>query len=119
CMRSEPKHRWTEGKKRVTGRGDNSNGRIHQSFPNEEDKRARCAVHEQKPKMDCGDGLSEEKHRNRVCDVSSRKLHAISQFVRRNALQKKLTAISVFSFVAFERDSQKSNSDCDDQAKNG
>src|SRR5690349_16652215 len=68
--------------------------------------------------MDCGDGLSEEKHRNRVCDVSSRKLHAISQFVRRDTLQEKLTGISVFSLVAFERNSEKSNSYCGSQTEN-
>src|SRR6266480_1012017 len=68
--------------------------------------------------MNCGDGLSEEKHRSRVCDVSSRKLHTICQFVRRNTLQEKLTAISVFSFVALERNSKKPNSDCSSQTEN-
>ena len=85
-MRSEPEHRWTQGKKRIIGRGGNSNGRIQQSLPNKEDKDARCAIHEQQPEMDCGNGLSEEKHCNRVGDVGSRKLHAVSQFVRRNTL---------------------------------
>src|SRR6266513_874480 len=68
--------------------------------------------------MDGGDGLSEEKHRNCVGDVSSRKLHAVSQFVRRNTLQEKLTGISVFSLVAFERNSEKSNSYCSSQTEN-
>src|SRR6266436_1387050 len=68
--------------------------------------------------MDCGDGLSEEKHRNRVGDVRSRKLHAVSEMVGRNTLQEKLTGISVFAFVAFERNSKKSNSDCCSQTEN-
>src|SRR4029077_16930767 len=82
------------------------------------DKHTRCAVHEQQPQMDCGDSLSEEKHRNCVGDVSSRKLHAVSQLVRRNTLQQKLTGISVFSFVAFKRNSEKSNSYCSSQTEN-
>src|SRR6476469_7299141 len=68
--------------------------------------------------MDSGDGLSEEKHHNRVGDMSSRKLHGVSQFVRWNALQEKLTGVSVFSFVAFERNSEKSNSYCSSQTEN-
>src|SRR6478752_6824120 len=68
--------------------------------------------------MDCANGLPEKKHCNRVGDVSSRKLHAISQFVRRNTLQQKLTGISVFSFVAFKRNSEKSNSYCSSQTEN-
>src|SRR5207245_10660331 len=70
------------------------------------------------PQMDSGDGLSEEKHRNRVGHVGSRKLHAVGQFVRRNTLQEKLTGVSVFSFVAFERNSKKSNPNSYDQDKN-
>src|SRR6266480_7267438 len=67
--------------------------------------------------MDCANGLPEKKHRNCVGDVSSRKLHAVSQFVRRNTLQQKLTGISVFSLVAFERNSEKSNSYCSSQTE--
>ena len=54
-----------------------------------------------------------------IGDVSSSKFHVVSQFVRRDALEHELTSISVFSFVAFDRNSQKSNPDCERQDQNG
>src|SRR4029453_5353142 len=68
--------------------------------------------------MNSGYCLPKERHDGGVGCISARKLHVVGQGVRRNTLQNELTGISVFAFVALERNSKKSNSDGNNEAKN-
>ena len=62
-------------------------------------------------------GLSEDRHDYGICGIGARKLHVISKLVRRDALQYELAGISVLALVAFERNSQETNPDCNDESK--
>ena len=63
-------------------------------------------------------GLSKDRHDERICGISARELHVINKLVRRDTLQYELAGISVLALVAFERNSQETNPDCSDESKN-
>ena len=67
--------------------------------------------------MNSGYRLSKDRHDCRVRCISPWKLHVVGELVWWNALQNQLTGISVFAFVALERNSQKPNPDCDDHGE--
>jgi hypothetical protein len=48
--------------------------------------------------------LSKDRHHH---GISSRELHVVGEFVRRDALQHQLTSVSVFSLVALEWNSSR------------
>ena len=61
--------------------------------------------------------LSEHHHQKCIRRVRPGKLHVVSKLVGRNALQNQLSGVSVLAFVAFQRNSEQSNSDRDSKAK--
>ena len=67
--------------------------------------------------MNSDDCLSEDRHDHGISGIGSGKLHVVSEFVWGDALQQKLAGISVLAFVAFQRNSEQSNSDRDSKAK--
>src|SRR5439155_67947 len=50
-----------------------------------------------------------------ISDIDSRKFHIVGQRIRRDTLQHELASVSVFSFIALERDPQQSESNQDDE----
>ena len=67
--------------------------------------------------MNPSDCLSEDRHDHSISGISSGKLHVVGKFVWGDALQQELAGISVLAFVAFQRNSEQSNSDRDSKAK--
>jgi len=67
--------------------------------------------------MNSDDCLSEDRHDHGISGIGSGKLHVVSEFVWGDALQQELAGISVLAFVAFQRNSEQSNSDRDSKAK--
>jgi hypothetical protein len=53
--------------------------------------------------MNSGDGLAKDRHDEGINGAGFRKLHVIRKLVWRNTLQQQLTGISVFPFIAFQR----------------
>src|SRR4030095_7717514 len=68
--------------------------------------------------MNSGYCLPKDRHDGRVGRIRARKFHVVGEGVWRETLQNELTGISVFAFVALERNSKKSNSDGNNEAKN-
>ena len=68
--------------------------------------------------MNPGNCLSKHRHDDSVRGIRSRKFHIVSELVWRDALQHELAGISVFAFIALERNSKEPNSDCNDESKN-
>jgi hypothetical protein len=82
-------------------------------------RRAPGAVQNVKQsQMNSGYCLPKDRHDGGVGCISAWKLHVVGERVWRNTLQNELTGISVFAFVALERNSKKSNSDGNREAKN-
>jgi len=67
--------------------------------------------------MDSGYRLPKDRHDCGVGCISARELHVVGELIWWNALQNELASIGVLAFIAFERNSQKSNPDCDDEAE--
>lgn len=67
--------------------------------------------------MNSGYCLPKDRHDGGVGCISAWELHVVGERVWRNTLQNELTGISVFAFVALERNSKKSNSDGEYHAK--
>ncbi len=63
--------------------------------------------------MNTSDCLSENRHHHGISGIRSGKLHVVSQLVWRNSLQHQLTGVSIFAFVAFQRDLQQPDANCD------
>ena len=65
--------------------------------------------------MNSSDRLPEDSHNHRISDIDSRKFHIVGQRIGRDTLQHELASVSVFSFIALERDPQQSESNQDDE----
>src|SRR5262249_37098655 len=67
--------------------------------------------------MNPSNRLSKERHDHGIGGVSARELHVVGELVRRDTLQYELAGICVFALVAFGRNSQEVDPDCNDQSK--
>src|SRR4029453_13954353 len=68
--------------------------------------------------MNSGYCLPKDRHDSGEGCIGAWELHVVGERVWRNTLQNELTGISVFAFVALKRNSKKSNSDGNNEAKN-
>ena len=68
--------------------------------------------------MNTKDCLAEYRHDQRIGGIGSRKLHAVGERVWRDPLQHQLAGVSVFAFVALQRNVQKSNPDGNHEPEN-
>ena len=67
--------------------------------------------------MNANDCLPKERHDQRIGRIGSREFHVVSQLVRRDALQHKLTSIRILAFIALQRNTEKPDANNDHQTK--
>ena len=109
CMCGPSEDRCAGRHDRVTRRrGNSGRNRICHSPAENKKKRARGEIYDEQTEMNSRNRLSEDRHKQSVSRRCPRKLHAVSQLVRRDPLQHELAAVRVLAFVAFEREFEES-----------